>query len=116
MSGNTKELARSLVEMKISLGDLSMKEVVAFQGRDDQQQQGDAADPMNVDPKDVHESKGNPMKVDINPKVPEKDAAKNARDVVVQAKDVAVQAKDAVGQTGDPKEAIVEGKGDAQQA
>ena len=32
MLGNTKELASSLVEMKISLGDLFMKEVAASQG------------------------------------------------------------------------------------
>ena len=33
MLGNTRKLASSLVEMKISSGDISMKEVAASQGR-----------------------------------------------------------------------------------
>ena len=36
MSGNTKELATSLVEMKIASRDLPMPDVGAFQGEDNQ--------------------------------------------------------------------------------
>ena len=61
MLGNMKELAFSLVEMKISLEDLSMKEAAVSQKGDAQQPQGDGVDPMNVDPKDVQESKGDPI-------------------------------------------------------
>ena len=50
MSRNTKELVSSLVEMKISLRNLSMKEAVASQGGDAQQPQEDGADAMNEDP------------------------------------------------------------------
>ena len=44
MSGNTRELATTLVEMKIASGDLLMPEAVAFQGRDGQQPPKDATD------------------------------------------------------------------------
>ena len=76
ISGNTRELANSLMEMKILSGDISIKEVVAFQRRDAQQAQGDGADAlnkdhMNLDPKDVQGSEEDPMKVDVNPMVPD---------------------------------------------
>ena len=44
MSGNTKELATSLVEMKIASGDLPMPDTGASQGEDNQQWPGDASD------------------------------------------------------------------------
>ena len=100
MSHNSKELVSSLVEIKISLGDLSMKEAATSQGGDVLQSQEDVADPMNVDPKDVQESKGDNMIVDTNPKVLEEDATKKAGDAADQAKD--------------PKRAIIEGEGDPQ--
>ena len=43
MSGNSRELATSLVEMKIALGDLPMPDVRASQGEDNQQRPGDAS-------------------------------------------------------------------------
>ena len=72
MSGNTRELATSLVEMKIASGDLPMPEVGASQGEDYQQPPGDASDSLNVDPlfvyplvwEDIH---ADPMNVDDLP-------------------------------------------------
>ena len=83
MSGNTRELASSLVEMIISSKGLSMKEAAAFQGGDAQQPPGDCADalnedPVNVDLKDVKGFQEDPMIVDENPTGPNEDAAANA--------------------------------------
>ena len=73
MSGNTRELANSLVEMKIASGDLPMADVGAFQGEDNQQPPGDASASQNPDPvsvflehvsEDVHVD---PMNVDALP-------------------------------------------------
>ena len=80
MLRNIRELASSLVEVMISLGDLSMKEAVASQRRDAQQPPSDVADALNedslkVDPKDVKGSKDDPMVVDENPTGPTKDVA-----------------------------------------
>ena len=50
MSGNTRELATSLVKMKIASGDLPMPDVGASQGEDNQQSPGDASDSLNLDP------------------------------------------------------------------
>ena len=44
MSGNTRELATFLVEMKIASGDLPMVDAEASQGEDNQQPLGDALD------------------------------------------------------------------------
>ena len=49
MSGNTKELATSLVEMKIASGDLPMADAGASQGEDNQQPPGDASASRNPD-------------------------------------------------------------------
>ena len=50
MSRNTRELANSLVEMKIASGDLPMVDVGASQGEDNQQPPGDASASRNLDP------------------------------------------------------------------
>ena len=101
MSRNIRELASSLVEMMISLGDLSMKEAAASQERDAQQPPGDAAnalneDPLKVDPKDGKGSKDDPIVVDENPTSP--------------TEDVAVKAEDSGMQAGDPKEVLLKEK------
>ena len=54
MSGNTRELATSLVEMKIASRDLPMPDVGASQGDDYQQPPGDASNSLNLDPPSVH--------------------------------------------------------------
>ena len=63
MSGNTRELATSLVEMKIASGDLPIQNAGAFQGEDKQQPPRGASESLNPDPpssyprmvwKDVH--------------------------------------------------------------
>ena len=54
MSGNTRELATSLVEMKIASGDLSMPDAGASQGEDNQQPPGDASDSLNPGPPSVY--------------------------------------------------------------
>ena len=53
MSGNTRELATSLVEMKIASGDLPMPYAGASQGEDNQQLPGDASDSLNPNPPSV---------------------------------------------------------------
>ena len=50
MSGNTRELATSLVEMKIASGDLPMADAGASQGEDKQQPPGDESQSLNPDP------------------------------------------------------------------
>ena len=50
MAGNTRELATSLVEMKIASGDLLMPDAGASQGEDNQQPPGDASASRNPDP------------------------------------------------------------------
>ena len=80
MSGNTRELANSLVEMKIASGDLAMADVGASYGKDNQQPPGDVSASRNPDPvsvfpeqvwKDVHVD---PMNVDALPTDPPADA------------------------------------------
>ena len=80
MSGNTRELATSLVEMKIALGDLPMPDVGASQGDDKQQPLEDASESLNPEPPsnyprmvwdDVHVDS---MNVDALPKDPAADA------------------------------------------
>ena len=53
MSGNTRKLATSLVEMKIASGDLPMPDAGASQGEDNQQPRGDASASRNPDPVSV---------------------------------------------------------------
>ena len=50
MSGNTRELATSLVEMKIALGDLPISEAATSQRGNSQQLPEDAADVLSEDP------------------------------------------------------------------
>ena len=80
MSGNTRELATSLVEMKIASGDLPMPDVGAPQGDDKQQPPGDASESLNPEPpsnyprmvwEDAHVDS---MNVDALPKDPVADA------------------------------------------
>ena len=94
MLGNTRELATSLVEMKIALGDLSMEEVAASQGGHSQQQLRDAADALNevlvtVDPMDGEHSQEDPMIVNEYPIGPNEDAAAKARDAEEEPEDAA---------------------------
>ena len=93
MSGNTSELATSLVEMKIASEDLLMPEAVASQGEDSQQLIGDVVDPLNEDPPtvdlmDSEDSYEDPMNVDDLPMGLSADAgaeAESAEDQVVDA-------------------------------
>ena len=54
MSGNTRELATSLVEMKIASRDLPMPYAGASEGDDNQQPPGDPSDLLNLDPPSVY--------------------------------------------------------------
>ena len=54
MSRNTRELATSLVEMKIASRDLPMPDAGASQGEDNQQPPGDGLDSLNPDPPSVY--------------------------------------------------------------
>ena len=80
MSGNTRELATSLVEMKIASGDLPMADAGASQGEDNQQPPGDASasqnlDPVSVFPEQVREDDPfDSMNVDALPMDPAADA------------------------------------------
>ena len=93
MSGNTRVLATSLVEMKIALGDLPMPEATASQGGDVQQPAENAAEPLNEDPPivdlvDSEDSHKDPMNVDDLPTGPPTDAGaevESAKDQVVDA-------------------------------
>ena len=118
MSGNIRELATSLVEIKIALGDLPMPKATAFQGGDGQQPIGDAADPLNEDPLnedppivdlvDSEDSHEDPMNVDDLPMGSPADAG-------VEAKSAEDRAVDAEGQTKVLEEAPLKGDGVAQQ-
>ena len=109
MLGNTRELATSLVEMKITSGDLPMVEVAASQGRDAQQPPEDTADVVNEDPltldpmdsKDFHED---PMNVDDLP-------TGLLEDTAAEAESVEDQVEDAASRGGDPEEVLLRGKG-----
>ena len=87
MSGNTRELATSLVEMKIASGDLPMPDVGASQGDDNQQPPGDALDSLNPDPPFVYlrpvweEVHMDSMNVDALPTDPPADAGDEADSV-----------------------------------
>ena len=87
MSGNTRKLASSLVEMKIASEDLLMADVGASQGEDNQQPPGDASASRNPDPvsvfleqvwEDVHVD---PMNVDALPTDPPADTGDEADSV-----------------------------------
>ena len=109
MSGNTRELATSLVEMKIASEDLSMKEATASQGGHAQQLPRDATDALNedlvtVDPMDGEGSQEDPMLVDEYPTGPNEDVSAKARDAEEGP-------GDAAGQIGDLEEALMRGEG-----
>ena len=112
MSGNTRELVTSLVEMKIASKDLPMVEAAAFQGGNSQQLPRDPVDalnedPLTVDPMDSEDSHEDPMNVDDLPTNLKANAA-------VQAKSAEDQVGDAEGQAGDPEEALLREEGVAQ--
>ena len=113
MSRNTRELATSLVEMKIASRDLPMAEATASQGKDGQQPPGDTTnalneDPPTVDPMDNEDSHEDPMNVDDLPMGLKVNVAAEAE----SAKD---QAGDAEGQARDSEEALLREEGVAQQ-
>ena len=114
MSGNTRELATSLVEMKIASRDLSMPDVGASQGNDNQQPLGDASDLLNLDPpsvyprqvrEDVHVDSMNVDALPIDPPADAGDEADTAEDHLLEARR----------QVQVHEEAPVIGEGDAQQ-
>ena len=113
ISRNTRELATSLVEMKIALRDLPMLEAGAFQGKDYQQPPRDASNSLNLDPpsfyplvwKDFHVD---PMNVDDLPG----DPPANVGDEADSAEERLLDAK---GQVQVCEEAPLTGEGDAQQ-
>ena len=95
MSGNTRELANSLVEMKIASEDLPMPDARASHGEDNQQPLGDALasrspDPISVFPEQVWEDVHmDPMNVDAlstNPPADAGDEANSVEDHPVQAR------------------------------
>ena len=113
MSGNTRKLATSLVEMKIASGDLSMPKAEASQGEDGQQPPGDATDSLNVDPPPIdplgrEDSHEDPMNVDDLPTSLTADVGEEAD----SAEDCPLDAK---GQLEVPEEAPLIGEGHAQQ-
>ena len=84
MSENTRELATSLLEMKIPSENLPMAETAASQREDGQQPEGDAADALNedlptVDLVDSEDSHEDPMNVDDLPMGPNADAGAEAK-------------------------------------
>ena len=95
ISGNTRELATSLVEMKIASGDLPMLDAVASQGDDNQQPLGDASDSLNLDPpsvyprqvrEDVHVDSMNVDALPIDPPADTGDEADSAEDHLLEAR------------------------------
>ena len=113
MSGNTRELANSLVEMKIASRDLPMPDARASQGDDNQQPPEDALasrspDLVSVFPEEVWEDVHmDPMNVDALPMDPPADAGDEADSV----EDHPVQARF---QEKFQAEAPLAGGGDAQ--
>ena len=113
MSRNTRELATSLVEMKIALGDLPMPDAGASQGDDNQQLPGDALDSLNLDPpsvyprqvrEDVHMDSMNVDALSTDPPAKAGDEAYSAEDHLLKARR----------QVQIHEEALVIGEGDAQ--
>ena len=114
ISRNTRELATSLVEMKIASGDLPMVDTGASQGEDKQQPPGDASESLNPNPPsnyprmvwdDVHVDS---MNVDALPK----DPAADAGDEVDSVEDHLLEARRHEQVQG---EAPLTGDGDAEQ-
>ena len=95
MSGNTRELATSLVEMKIASRDLPMPDVGASQGEDNQQPPGDASNSLNPNPpsiyptqvrEDVHVDSMNVDALPTDPPVDAGDEADSAKDHLLEAR------------------------------
>ena len=95
MSGNTRELATSLVEMKIASRDLSMPDTGASQGEDNQQPPGDTSYSLNSDPpsiyprlvrEDVHVDSMNVDALPTDPAVDAGDEANSAEDHLLEAR------------------------------
>ena len=95
MSGNTRELATSLVEMKIASEDLPMPDSGASQGEDNQQPLGDTLDSLNLDPpsvfpklvsEDVHVDSMNVDALPTNPPTDVGDEADSAEDHLLEAR------------------------------
>ena len=95
MSGNTRELANSLVEMKIASGDLPMPDAGASQGEDNQQLPGDASASRSLDPisvfleqvwEDVHMDSMNVDPLPTDPPADARDEADSIEDHPVQAR------------------------------
>ena len=113
MSRNTRELATSLVEMKIASGDLPMPEAATSRGGDGQQPPGDAVDSLNVyplavDPLDREDFHKDPMNVDDLPIGPTANVGADAESIEDHPVDVE-------GQLEGRKEAPLIEEGDAQQ-
>ena len=95
MSGNTRELATSLVEMKIASGDLPMADAGASQGEDNQQPPGDALDSQDPDPPCVlpnqvrEDAHADPVNVDALPT----DPLANVGDEVDSVEDYLVESR-----------------------
>ena len=143
MSGNTRELATSLVEMKIASKDLPMPDAGASQVEDNQQPPGDASDSLNPDPpsispkllwEDVHVDSMNVDALPMDPPADAGDEADSAEDhllevrhhVQVHKEAPLIGEGDAQQEQSDPssgdrpmtkvqEEALVTGEGDAQQ-
>ena len=111
MSGNTRELANSLVEMKIAWGDLPMADAGASQGEDNQQLPGDASDSQNPDPPSVlpnhvwEDAHVDPMNVDalsMDPPADAGDKVDSVEDHLVEARFLAqLKAKATLAEGGD---------------
>ena len=95
MSGNTRELATSLVEMKIASRDLLMLDAGASQGEDNQQPLGDASESLNPDPpsvfprqvrEDVHVDSMNVDALPTDPPADARDEADSAEDYQLEAR------------------------------
>ena len=95
MSGNTRELANSLVEMKIASGDLPMPDAGASQGEDNQHSPGDASALRSPDPvsafleqvwEDVHMDPMNVDALSTDPPADAGDEADSVEDHPVQAR------------------------------
>jgi hypothetical protein len=93
MSGNTKDLAWSLVEMRISSGDLPMHDAAASQQREAQDRQGGDGE-RGQDAEDLPED---PMNVDEYPNVLQGYAAERAGDPVDAERDAEGPKGDAEG-------------------
>ncbi len=115
MSGNTKDLAWSLVDMKISSGDPPMEDATPSHQREAQDPEGGAGQ-RGQDAEELHKY---PMNVELHSTVPQKDAAEQARVPAEADGDAEGPKRDAADPEGFPRleEGETErGVGDPQQA